>query len=231
MANDMKDPVVDAQNGARSLFSSHTKSASDACTDYLRSQIVSGALENNTALVIDRIAADLGISHTPVREAVRRLEAEGLVTYEPRRGVKVRGLNPSEFEELLNLRKSIEPIALAKAISIAEPGAFAEAEENLQLWTKAVGSTEMLRRQRKFLRAMYLPSGLTRTMEVIEANLRLIERYHQHSWQTSEKTRVKDLKLKKRILTTCRARKEKEAIEALIVAIDWGAELAREGLK
>ncbi len=215
---------------ARSAFSLHTKSASDACTDYLRDQIICGDLVNGAALVIDRIAAELDISHTPVREAVRRLEAEGLVTYEPRRGVKVRGLNPSEFEELVGLRKALEPIALEKAITLAVPGTFVKAEKELEIWSKASGSREMLSRQRSFLRAMYEPSGLTRTLEVIDANLRLIERYHQRSWKTSKSVHDKDLQLKKKILLECRARNAKEAVASLIRAIEWGASIAREKL-
>lgn len=157
MAKGINEPMGENIESGRRAFSLLTKSASDACTEYLRGKIISGELINGKAVVIDRIAADLGTSHTPVREAVRRLEAEGLVTYEPRRGVKVRGLFRTEFEELVELRSAIEPIALAKAISGAEPGAFEEADFELQRWTSAVGSSEMLSAQWKFLRAMYQP--------------------------------------------------------------------------
>jgi DNA-binding GntR family transcriptional regulator len=227
----LEEPGVTRSESAQQTFSLHTMSASDACTVFLRNRIISGELTNGEAVVIDRVAEELGTSHTPVREAVRRLEAEGLVTYEPRRGVKVRSLNKSELEELVELRKTLESGALAKSIEVAVEGSFVNAADRLEDWTRAVEPREMLAAQWQFLRAMYEPSGLVRTLEVIEANWRLIERYHQFSWETSEATRSRDFKLKKRILAKCRARKVEEATTALVSSIEWGASIARKGLE
>ncbi len=222
--------AVGGRNSPKAAFLSRTQSASQACAEYLRDQIVSGSLENGSAIVIDRVAATLGTSHTPVREAIRRLEAEGLVSYTPNRGARVRGLYEAEFEELVDLRKAVEPIVLAKAIRLAEKGAFDEADREFRHWRKGVGAKEMLSRQWKFLRAMYQPSGLVRSLEVVDANWRLIERYHQFAWQTSELVRAQDQRLKEEILVRCRARQEHEALAALTDAIDWGASIVREQL-
>ena len=128
------------------------------------------------------------------------------------------------------LRKAIEPIALKKAIQLAEQGAFVSADLELQKWKKEVGAKEMLARQWTFLRALYRPSQLVRTLEVVDANWRLIERYHQFAWQTSDKVRAQDYRLKKEVLTRCRARDEQGATAALIDALEWGASLVRERL-
>ena len=157
------------------------RSTADTCTDLLRREILTGRYNENS-FVIDRVALRLGVSHTPVREAVRRLEAEGFLRYEPRKGVKVRPLNLNEFEELVTLRKALEPIVLTHAIEASDPSVAATAKTRLQWWNDASGSSEMLDAQWEFFRTMYEASRLIRTMEVIESNWCFVERFHRHSW-------------------------------------------------
>ena len=223
-----QDSTSSKNESPKTIFKARTRSASDACTQYLREQIISGAIKNGSAIVIDRVAESLGASHTPVREAIRRLEAEGLIFYTPNRGAKVRGLSLFEYEELMELRKAIEPIVLAKAIELAEPGAFYLADREFEKWKKGIGANEILSRQWKFLRALYQPSGLVRSLEVIDSNWRLIERYHQFAWHTSKKIHDEDQRLKQEILVLCRERKQHEARHKLISAIEWGATLVLE---
>jgi len=59
----------------------------------LASRIVAGQIEAGTKLRQDHIAEEFGTSHVPVREAFRRLEEQGLVVSEPRRGVRVAGFS------------------------------------------------------------------------------------------------------------------------------------------
>src|SRR5207253_1597886 len=61
------------------------------------------------------LAREMGISHTPVREALSLLESEGAVEHKPRRGVKVRLPDAKEFLELLDLRVALEEHAAARA--------------------------------------------------------------------------------------------------------------------
>lgn len=215
---------------AKETFRLRTQSASDACADYLRERIISGDLADGESIVIDRVAADIGVSHTPVREAIRRLEAEGLVTYRANHGARVRSLDREEFEELVMLRKSIEPAIITVAIDKAGPGAFAGADVNLEEWKHAIGAREMLSWQWMFLRALYAPSGLQRSMELTDANWMLTERYHRHSWQTSSDIRAEDLAHKRAVLDACCDRDAVTARDALIAAIEWGASIVRRQL-
>jgi DNA-binding GntR family transcriptional regulator len=64
----------------------------------------------------DAIAEELAVSRIPVREALRQLEAEGLVTVQPHRGATVSSLSPAEIDELFDLRASIEPNLLRLAV-------------------------------------------------------------------------------------------------------------------
>ena len=205
------------------------RSTADACTDLLRREILTGQYNENS-FVIDRVALRLGVSHTPVREAVRRLEAEGFLRYEPRKGVRVRPLNLNEFEELVTLRKVLEPIVLRHAIEVSDLSVADAAEARLQKWIGASGSSEMLDAQWEFFRTMYEASRLVRTMEVIESNWCFIERFHRHTWENSDEAKRKDFENKQRILDLFVQRDSDGATSALDRSIDWGASLVRKKL-
>ncbi len=78
-----------------------------AIADRLRAAILSGSHAAGTRINQDRVAAEHGVSHIPVREALRRLEAEGLVTFAPRRGFFVARLSADDAAEL-----GVPPISL-----------------------------------------------------------------------------------------------------------------------
>lgn len=83
--------------------------------DALRRAILSGALPGGTRLVQADIAAQLSVSTTPVREALRDLAAEGLVVFKAHIGAVVRELDISELTELYDIRKALEPLAIRRA--------------------------------------------------------------------------------------------------------------------
>ncbi|WP_430335931.1 GntR family transcriptional regulator [Rhodococcus sp. ACT016] len=89
--------------------------------DVLRSEILSGALAPGTPIGQDKVAERLGVSITPVREALRNLESVGLVVYEPNFGAKVAELAAGEMEELYLLRATVEGLAARLAATSISP--------------------------------------------------------------------------------------------------------------
>jgi DNA-binding GntR family transcriptional regulator len=83
----------------------------------LRERILQGEYEVGTRLLQDVLAADFGVSHIPVREALRELAAEGLVTIRPQLGAIVAGISPESVAELLEVRALLE----LKAVRWAMP--------------------------------------------------------------------------------------------------------------
>ena len=81
----------------------------------LAERIVAGQLAPGTRLRQDHIAGEFGASHVPVREAFRRLEAQGLAVSEPRKGVRVAGFDLSEVKEVAAMRAALEELALRHA--------------------------------------------------------------------------------------------------------------------
>jgi DNA-binding GntR family transcriptional regulator len=85
--------------------------------DTLRSAIRSGAVLSGERLIELAIAQSQKVSQNTVRDALRQLEAEGWVRYEPRRGVRVRRFDPGEAEEIFALMAAVERLALEWAFA------------------------------------------------------------------------------------------------------------------
>lgn len=102
--------------------------ASEKAYRILRDRIFSGEYPPGHRLKERQICADLAFSRTPIREALRRLEAEGLVTIEPRRGGVVTEIDKQEAAEIFALGAVIESFAAALAATKSGPGDVAELE-------------------------------------------------------------------------------------------------------
>lgn len=81
----------------------------------LRDEIVSGGLAADTPLVQEQVAERLGVSRTPVRDALNRLAHENLVTWQPGSGYLVNALQSNDIAEVYQVRQSLETLALRLA--------------------------------------------------------------------------------------------------------------------
>jgi DNA-binding GntR family transcriptional regulator len=88
------------------------RAAPEYIADVLRDAIVAGILKQGMALRQDELAAAFGVSRIPVREALRHLEAEGLVDLRAHKGAAVATLSPEEALEISEMRSVLEPLAL-----------------------------------------------------------------------------------------------------------------------
>jgi DNA-binding GntR family transcriptional regulator len=83
----------------------------DAVVDGIRDMILKGHLKPGDRLRQDELANTFGVSTMPIREALRQLQAEGLVVFRPRRGAIVASLSVSEYEEIYRIREALEALA------------------------------------------------------------------------------------------------------------------------
>lgn len=95
----------------------------------LRSRIFRGDLRPGDRLLQTGISRDLGVSNTPVREALRSLAAEGLIELDPHRGGVVRRLDEQAAREIYLLRSTLEPLAVDLAMQRVQSIDFTKAEE------------------------------------------------------------------------------------------------------
>lgn len=89
--------------------------------DYLRKRILAGDLPPGAFLSAQSISKDIGVSRTPVREALRQLEYDELVTIVPKLGAVVKTLNRDQFQDLLGYRQALETHTAGKAAELRRP--------------------------------------------------------------------------------------------------------------
>jgi DNA-binding GntR family transcriptional regulator len=99
-------------------------SAVDQVALEIRRSIVSGDLAPGQEFSLRKIAEQLGVSLIPVREALRRLEAQGLVVTRRSKSAMVAPLDPQEFSDVYRLRRSIEPELAGRASMLLTPADF-----------------------------------------------------------------------------------------------------------
>ena len=98
----------------------------------LEDEIVGGAIAPGTVMRQEQLSERFEVSRTPVREALRRLAALGLVTFEPNRGVRVRSISPGELREAHLVRAELEALATEVAtprMTAADLTALDDAEQ------------------------------------------------------------------------------------------------------
>jgi DNA-binding GntR family transcriptional regulator len=116
----------DALGGLAGLAPLPIANASEAAFQAIRRAIIDGRLAPGERLREVALGQRLGISATPVREALARLQAEGLIAFEPRRGAVVPTLGPADVAEVYEMRELLEAFAARRAAQRhAEPAAAA----------------------------------------------------------------------------------------------------------
>jgi DNA-binding GntR family transcriptional regulator len=145
--------------------------------DSLRDRILHGRFPEGEPLRQDAIAEELGVSRIPVREALRQLESEGLVTFQPHRGAVVATLSLEEITELFELRAEIESNVLRRAVPLMTTADDARTREILVAYEGALHSGEVARWGElnwQFHSALYAPSNRQYTLNIVN-------KLHQHA--------------------------------------------------
>lgn len=134
----------------------------------LADRIVTGALAPGAKLGQDHIAEEFGASHVPVREAFRRLEAQGLAVSEARRGVRVASFTLAEVEEVARMRSVLEGLALRHAAPHLTPFILDQADainRNGYVANDIIGREEA---NREFHRLLLTPCSMPRLLAEID---------------------------------------------------------------
>jgi DNA-binding GntR family transcriptional regulator len=90
----------------------HHRTKAELALQVLRQRIRTGELEPGQRLRLNRLTRELGMSPTPIREALRLLQADGLVQYHPHQGIVVAESSPEETADIVRLRCLLEPLAI-----------------------------------------------------------------------------------------------------------------------
>ena len=145
---------------------------------HLREQIISGALPAGERVNETRITRELALSRSPVREALRILESEGLVTLEPHRGARVRAVSEQDLEEIFDVRLMIESHGVLRHLHRLAPDALTPLRQAVDDARAALVASDMERWHQASLRfhdgLVMLASNrhLTRLHEELKTSLR-----------------------------------------------------------
>jgi DNA-binding GntR family transcriptional regulator len=124
----------------------------------LKEAILSGEMAAGERLVVDQLARELGTSPIPVREAIRRLEAEGWVENKPFVGARVAPVRIEELEELLTIRLALEPILARTAVQGVTDEALAQLEQLVDEMDQCIEENNTMQYSRlnyQFHRSLY----------------------------------------------------------------------------
>ena len=170
---------------ARSFLNGSTGAApsrTEAVLDAIKHAILAGELRPGQSLVETELAQLLGVSKTPVREALKTLAGAGLVTMSPYRGATVRAIDPASAAAIYDLRLLLEPEAVRRAVQACadgglEAGPWATAQAALAASDAAAGQAQRSLANRDFHRTLYLACGnslLVKTLDDLRDQTALV---------------------------------------------------------
>ena len=135
----------------------------------LRQRIVAGDLDGGTPLRQQHLAQQFGVSSIPVREALRMLEADGLVAIARNRGAVVCSVSLADALEIIDLRLALEPLAIAQAVPHMNRAYLRETRSILREYDQIEVPGESVALNRRFHRALYERCGSPRLLKMIDS--------------------------------------------------------------
>jgi len=174
---DRNTPAPSATTGDLELLPIRRQTLTSMTADAIRERILRGRYPEGEPLRQDAIGVELGVSRIPVREALRQLEAEGLVTFNPHRGAVVSTLSLKQIRELFELRAEVEGDLIRRAVPHMTPEDHARADEILDAYESALRAGQVAvwgALNWQFHSTLYAPADRVLTMSIVS-------KLHQHS--------------------------------------------------
>jgi DNA-binding GntR family transcriptional regulator len=185
--------------------------------DMLREAIIRGEYKPGDRLVIDEVAAQLGVSPIPVREAVRQLEADGLIVFEPYSGATVTQLSPKLIFEIFALLEALEVICGRRACACMTEAELAELEALVQAMDDALKDPDtwsQLNRQFHLMICRFAQVQLIERM--LEMVLDHWERLRLHYVSAVLQPRIPEAQQDHREMIAAFRRRDPEEVESLL---------------
>lgn len=169
------------------------RNASVAATELIREAIVDGRLEPGRRLKEEELARELGISRTPIREALLMLQAEGLVDAIPNRGAMVCVHTPEDLDDLYQLRALLEGYAARRAatrISDTQVEVLRESCDRFDRLDPDTDLREVVRENMLFHSAIFEAAGSSRLESMARRVVELPLVYKSYSWYSPDQQRI-----------------------------------------
>lgn len=149
----------------------------DLIVEALRADITEGRIRPGSPLRQEDLADRFEVSRIPIREALRRLESEGLVRVFPNRGAFVVQLSPTEIREITDLRVMVEGDLIFRAVPCLTDKALARIAETLEAAERTAATAAWVEGDRAFHVSLYAPAERPRQLGLAMSLRTEVERY------------------------------------------------------
>lgn len=152
----------------------------DVVFNTLRQAILRGEMEPGERLMEIQLAQKLGVSRTPIREAIRKLELEGLVVMIPRKGAEVAHITEKDMKDVLEVRCTLEELAVSLACKKTTPEKIAELKKANKVFEAAIVSKDVVsivEADVQFHDTIYAMAGNQRLIQIINKLREQMYRY------------------------------------------------------
>ena len=146
----------------------------------LRGLILTGKIKPGTRMMEIELAEDMGVSRTPIREAIRKLEKEGLVIIEPRKGAYASEVSVKDMEDILEVRANLEGLAAclaAERMTAAEKAVLWELTEKFRKAVEEGNMADMITYDTKFHHLIAEASRNNHLIDMIQQLQELVLRF------------------------------------------------------
>ena len=194
----------------------------DVVFNTLRQAILKGELAPGERLMEIQLAERLGVSRTPIREAIRKLELEGLVLMIPRKGAEVAKISEKSLRDVLEVRRSLEELAIELACQRMTEEEINSLEQTQEEFKKAVARGDAMKiaeTDATYHDVIYKGTGNDRLVQILNNLREQMYRYRLEYIKDEDKRQILLLEHDK-ILKAVKMRHVEEAKEAMREHID-----------
>ncbi len=197
----------------------------DAAADKIREMILSGQLEPGEWLRQDDLARTLGVSTMPIREALRQLQAEGLVKFHPRRGAFVTEMSVAHHQEMYRIREELEVLACQwvaednfERVDLAR---LKQLLDDIEVAQKDADISRRLELVRAFFFTIYQASGKEYLLRILSNVWDLSTQYRRY-FATVPEINARRLIDYRRVYDACAARDGQALVDAIRAIFTFG---------
>ena len=194
----------------------------DVVFNTLRQAILKGELEPGERLMEIQLAERLGVSRTPIREAIRKLELEGLVLMIPRKGAEVAKISARSLRDVLEVRRALEELTIELACQRMTEEDLGELQKAQDEFKKAIADGDAMRiaeTDEHYHDVIYSGTQNAKLIQMLNNLREQMYRYRLEYIKDADKRKILILE-HERVLKAIRDRKVAEAKEAMREHID-----------
>lgn len=187
------------------------RTVKDQLVDLLRDEIIRGTFEPGERLRLEDVASRFDVSTMPVREALRELESEGLVTIYPHRGAVVTELTVEDLQDIYDIRATLEAMATRLAVPPMTESTLDELTHIVDQMDMQLGHVATLvKLNHQFHTTLYNQSGRRHLCELNQA-LRYRTQHYLHAYMDDLGSMAMAQEEHRAVLDACRCRDAEEA--------------------